>query len=151
MLRDEEHRPLYFCHFDNVGVNAMRRRFEATTVSSEASLLAGFALRATVAVDTLWVITLQSKAAWCHAGNGGQNVQFLLGQLAVMVVVTILLVGALSKQEMIIAQLQLLQSIQLVTRNTLEIETIDTLSIFVPLNGFRRARARCLGSNDLEF
>lgn len=86
----------------------MRHRFEATAVSSEASLLAGFALRATVAVDTFWVIALQSKAAWGHAGNGGQDVEFLFGQLPVVVVVTILLVWTFPKQEMIIAQLQLL-------------------------------------------
>lgn len=57
----------------------MSNWLEATSVPSEAGLLARFTLRTTVAVDTLWVIALQSKAAWRHPGNGGQNMEFLLG------------------------------------------------------------------------
>lgn len=64
--------------------------------------------------------------------------KFLLGQLAIMIMVAILLVGTLSKQEMIIAELQFLQSVQFIARNALEIETVDTLAIFVALDSLGR-------------
>lgn len=126
-------------HFDNIGVDAVGHWLKATAISAEAGLFAGFALRATVTVDTLRVITFQSKATWCHAGNGGENVEFLLGQLAVMIVVAILLIRALPEQEMIIAELQLLQPVQLITRDAFEIETVDTLTIFVALDSLWRS------------
>lgn len=64
--------------------------------------------------------------------------EFLLGQLAVMVVVAVFLVRALPEQEVIIAELQLLQSVQLVARNALEIETVDTLTVLVALDSLWR-------------
>jgi hypothetical protein len=75
-------------------------------------------------------------------------VKFLAGQLAVVIVVAVLLVGALAQQEVIIAQLELLQAIKVVARNALEIETIDALSVFVSLHGLGRRRARYLGAHN---
>jgi hypothetical protein len=121
---------------------------EATTVSTEAGLFPGFTLGAAVAVDTIRVIAFQTKAAWRHAGNGRQDVKFLAGQLAVVIVVAVLLVGALAQQEVIIAQLELLQAIEVVARDALEIETIDALSVLVSLHGLGSSRARYLGAHN---
>lgn len=46
-----------FRNFDNVGVDTMRHGLKAAAVASEASLFTRLALRATVTIDTLNVIT----------------------------------------------------------------------------------------------
>lgn len=130
----------------------MRHGLKPTALASEASLFPRLALGAAMAVDALRVITFQPKPTGRHAGNGGQDMKFLPGQLAVVVMITVLLVGAFPKQEEIIAQLQLLQAIEFITRNALEIEAIHALPIFVPFHSlWRRHRtAGCLGANDLK-
>lgn len=126
----------------------MGHRLETTTVSTKAGFFAGFTLGATVAVDTLRVVAFQSKAARRHAGDRGQDVKFLPGQFAVVIVVAVLLVGALAQQEVIIAQFELLQAIEIVARNALEIKTIHALSVFVSLDGLCTCRTRYLGAHN---
>lgn len=140
---------LNLCHFDNVGVNAVSHGLEATAVSAEAGLFPGFTLRATVAVNTLRVVTFQAKPAWCHAGDSRQNVEFLAGQLAIVIVIAVLFVRAFTQQEEIIAQFELLQAIEIITRDALEIEAIHTLSVFISLDGLRCCRTSNLGAHDL--
>lgn len=127
----------------------MSHRLEATAVSAEAGLFPGFALRATVAVDTIRVVAFQAKAARRHAGDSGEYVEFLAGQLAIVIVVAVLFIGALAQQEEIIAQLQLLQAIKIITGNALEIEAIHTLSIFVSFDGLGSCRTSKLGAHNL--
>ena len=100
---------------------------------------------ATVAKDTLRVVTFQTEAAWHHACNGRQDMKFLVRQLVVVIVEAFIPVGALAQQEVIIAQLELFQAIEFVARNALEIEMINALAVFVSLYGLGRCRARYLG------
>lgn len=88
---------LDLCHFDNVGVYAMCNRLKPTGVTTEASLLPWFTLRATVAVNTVWVIAIQPKAAGRHASNCGQNMKVLSRQFSVVIMIAILLIGTFSK------------------------------------------------------
>jgi hypothetical protein len=88
-------------------------------------------------IDALRIITLEAKSAGSHASDGSQNVKFLLSQLAVMVVIAVLFVGALAQQEVVVAKLQLLQAIQIVTRNALEVKSIHTLPVLIALHRLR--------------
>lgn len=90
-------------HLDDIRVNSMRHGLEATAFCAEAGLFAGLALGAAVAVNALWVITFQSEPTGRHASNSRQDMKFLPSQLAVMIVIAVLLVGAFPKQEVIIA------------------------------------------------
>lgn len=126
-----------FCHFDNIGINAVSYWLEPTIVPAEARLLSRLTLRAPMAINALWIITLESKSARSHPSNGSENVQFLLCQFAIMVVITIILVWAFTEQEMIIAQLELLQPIKILARDALEVESIHTLSVFIALYRLR--------------
>lgn len=128
----------------------MRHRFETTAVSSEAGLLSGLTLGAAVAIDTLRIIAVQSKAARGHASNGGQDVKFLSGQFAVVVMIAILFVWALPEQKVIIAKLKLLQPVQIIARNTLKVETINALAVFVAFHGLRGSCTQWLRTNNLE-
>jgi hypothetical protein len=86
-------------------------RLKSATVATEAGLFPGLALGATMAINTLGVITLQTKPAGGHASDSRENVKLLLSQLAVMIMITVFFVWAFSKQEMVVAQLQLLQTV----------------------------------------
>ena len=90
-----------------------------------------------MAIDTLGVITLQTKPAGSHASDSRENVKLLLSQLAVMIMVTEFFIWAFSQQEMVVAQLQLLQTVQIITRNALEIKSIHTLPVLVALHRLR--------------
>ena len=90
-----------------------------------------------MAINTLGIITLQTKPAGSHASDGRENVKLLLSQLAVMIMEAVFFVRAFSKQEMVVAQLQLLQAVQIVTRNALEVKSIHTLPVLVALHGLR--------------
>jgi hypothetical protein len=52
--------------------------------------------------------------------------------------IAVFLVRAFPEEEMVIAELQLLQTIEFIARNALEVETIHSLSIFIPLHSFGR-------------
>lgn len=68
-----------------------------------------------------------------------------------MIMIAALLVRTLSQQEVVIAQLEFLQSVKLFTRDTLEIESIHTLTISVPFHSPWGTGVSHLGSNDLKF
>lgn len=68
---------LNLCHFDDIRIDTVCYWLETTAVASETGLFARFALRATVAVDTLGVVALQPKAAGSHASNSRQNMKLL--------------------------------------------------------------------------
>jgi hypothetical protein len=125
---------LDFCDLDDGGVNAMSNWLKSTTIATEAGLFSRLALGATMAIDTLGIIALQTKSAGSHASDSSQNVKLLLGQLAVMVMVAVIFVRAFSEQEVVVAQLQLFQTIQIVTGNALEVKPINTLPVFIALN-----------------
>lgn len=127
----------------------MGNRFKSATVATEAGLFPGLALGATMAINTLGVITLQTKPAGSHASDSRENVKLLFSQLAVMIMVTEFLVWAFSKQEMVVAQLQLLQAVQIVTRNALEVKSIHTLPVLVALHRLRSRGTSYFGANHL--
>lgn len=54
---------------DNLGVNSMCRSVKTTVRAPKALLLAYFALRATMAVDAFWVITIRSIMTRGHTSN----------------------------------------------------------------------------------
>lgn len=118
-------------HFHDVRIDPMGRGLETTAFTTETILFPGLAIRAAVAIDTLRVGAIQSKSAGGHASNGGQDVEFLPGQFAVMIVIAVVFIGAFSEQVMIIAQLELFQAIQLVARDALEVEAVDALTVLV--------------------
>ena len=115
----------------------MSNWFKSAAVATEAGLFPGLALGATMTVDTLGIITLQAKSAGSHASDGSQDVKFLLSQLAVMIMIAVLFIRALAQQEVVIAQLQLLQAIQIITRNALEVKSIHTLPVLIALHRLR--------------
>lgn len=122
---------LDFSHFDDIGVYSVGNRLEATGIASEAGLFAWFTLWATVTINAFRVITLQSEAARSHACNSRQDMKLLFGKFAIMVMIAVLFVGAFPKKEIIVAQFEFLQSVQVITRDALEIETIHPLSVFI--------------------
>ena len=103
-----------------------------------------------MAIDALHIVTFQTEATGCHAGNSGQNMKVLAGQFAIMVMIAAFLVWTFAKQEMIIAELELLQLIKVITRNTFEVQSIDTLAVLVSLHTLRRTCAWDLRANNLE-
>lgn len=103
-----------------------------------------------MAIDALHIVTFQTKATRCHAGNSGQNMKVLAGQFAIMVMIAAFLVWTFAKQEMIIAELKFLQLIKVITRNTFEVQSIDTLAVLVSLHSLRGSCARDLWANNLE-
>ena len=78
---------------------------ETAGVTTEASLFSWLALRATMSVDAIWIVTLQSKATRCHACNSRKDMKLLSGQFPIMVMVTVLLIGTFSEEKVIVAQL----------------------------------------------
>lgn len=76
--------------------------------------------------------------------------ELLARQLAVMVMIAVLFVGAFSQQEVVIAQFEFLQAIQVIARNALEIKAVDALAIFVPLHSLGRCWTRHLRTDDME-
>lgn len=103
-----------------------------------------------MAIDTLNVIAFQTETTRCHAGNGRQDVQVLAGQFAIMVMIAIFFIGAFAKQEMIVAKLELFQLVKILTRDALEVESIDALAVFIPFHSLQRCRARNFRANNLE-
>lgn len=109
----------------------MRHGLKPAALASEASLFTRLALGATVAIDTLNVIAFQAETTRCHAGNGGQDMQVLAGQLAIMVMIAAFLIWAFPKQEMVVAELEFFQFVEVFTWNTFEVKSIDTLAVLI--------------------
>lgn len=82
-------------HFDNICINAVGSSFKSTIITPIAILSAGLALWTTMTVHALCIVTFQSKATWGHASNGGQDEIIILGQLARVIMVTVV-VGTVS-------------------------------------------------------
>jgi hypothetical protein len=114
-------------------------RFETASLAAEAGLFTWLALGATVAIDTLHIITVQPESTGGHTGNGGQDVQFLAGQFAIMVVIAVLFVGTFAEQKVIVAQFELLQAIKVIPGDALEIKSIHTLAVLISFHGLGRS------------
>lgn len=74
----------------------------------------------------------------------------LAGQFAIMVMIAAFFVGTFAEQEVIIAKLKLFQLIKVIARNTLEVQSINTLTVLVSLHGLWGICAQNFGTNDLE-
>ena len=59
-----------------------------------------------------------------------------------MVMIAILFIRTFAKQEMIVAELEFLQLVEIFTRNALEVKSIDSLAVFISFHGLRRCRPR---------
>lgn len=130
----------------------MRRRFESTSGAPVAVAFTGLAQRAAMAVNTLWVVAVRAIATRCHASDGFQDAELALGQFARMVMEAIL-VGAFAQQKVEVAELQLLQAIQLFAGDGLVINPIYALPVFISLHDLENWRGgiRRFGAYDLEF
>ena len=111
---------LDFGNFDHRRVDTVLRRIKATIAAPLAFLLAKFALRTSMAVDTVDIVAARAEAAWRHASHRLQNQFLMFAELVVMIVMAIG-VGAFTKQIMHVAQFQFFDAGQIFLGNIFKV------------------------------